>query len=344
MAYTIDVHRGKIDPCSKFLDFALYISYFPQLVAGPIERASRLLPQISHERKLSWKKFTGGFDLILIGLFKKIVIGDFIASHYVEASFSEPTLHSGVFLMMGLCLFSIQIYVDFSGYSDIARGLSRMLGIELIHNFKQPYISKSITEFWRRWHISLSGWLKDYLYITLGGSRLSRRRTYINLIITMLIGGLWHGASWNFVLWGLLHGIYLSIHKSYLRGRKLNLNLDYNSWSKVLEGFWGIILTNVLVLFAWVFFRSKDLSIAFEYLLGLREIFTSKDSLFGGLLVFGIYIIFIVSSGGLFYQFSKDSKIKIFPNWLRLLIKTTFILSIWVFWPTNYKPFIYFQF
>ena len=344
MAYTIDVHRGKIAPCSKFLDFALYISYFPQLVAGPIERASRLLPQISHERKLSWKKFTGGFDLILIGLFKKIVIGDFIASHYVEASFTEPTLHSGVFLMMGLCLFSIQIYVDFSGYSDIARGLSRMLGIELIHNFKQPYISKSITEFWRRWHISLSGWLKDYLYISLGGNRLSRRRTYINLIITMLIGGLWHGASWNFVLWGLLHGIYLAIHKFYLRGRKLSINLDYNSWSRVLEGFWGIILTNVLVLFAWVFFRSKDLSLAFEYLLGMRELFTSKDSLLGGLLVFGIYIIFIVSSGGLFYQFSKDSKIKIFLNRFRLLIKTTLILSIWVFWPTNYKPFIYFQF
>lgn len=160
----------------------------------------------------------------------------------------------------------------------------------------------------------------------------------------MLIGGLWHGASWNFVLWGLLHGIYLAIHKFYLKGRKLNMNLDYNSWSRVLEGFWGIIFTNVLVLFAWVFFRSNDLSLAFEYLLGVGEIFTSKDSLFGGLLVFGIYIIFIVSFGGLFYQFSKDSKIKIFLNRFRLLIKTTLILSIWVFWPTNYKPFIYFQF
>ncbi|NLX14084.1 MAG: MBOAT family protein [Phycisphaerales bacterium] len=194
MGYVIDVYRGRQEPARNFLDFALYVSYFPQLVAGPIERAGNLLPAIYRPRKVTPSQIGTGLQLILMGYLKKIAIADAVAP-YVNDIFADPAHQSSVRLLLGLYLFAIQIYGDFSGYSDIARGVSRLLGIELMINFKQPYLSANITEFWRRWHISLSTWLRDYLYIPLGGNRKGTSNTYRNLMLTMLLGGLWHGAD-----------------------------------------------------------------------------------------------------------------------------------------------------
>lgn len=201
MSYTIDIYRRKLEPTRSFLDFALFVSFFPQLVAGPIERARNLLPQIARLGNPSRTQFTEGLVLFVIGMFKKVMIGD-TAGRIVDQIFTQPELYTSPELLCGLVLFSIQIYADFSGYSNIARGVAKLLGIDLMINFEQPYLSANITEFWRRWHMSLSSWLRDYLYITLGGSRGSTLRTYRNLMLTMLLGGLWHGASWNFVVWG----------------------------------------------------------------------------------------------------------------------------------------------
>ncbi len=265
MAYTIDVYRGKMRPVHRFLDFALYVSYFPQLVAGPIERPQRLLPALQSKRVVSSEHMATGALLILIGLFRKIVIADGIGAQ-VDAVFAQPERYSSPELMKGIYLFALQIYCDFAGYTDIARGTSRLLGIELMENFQRPYFASNIRDFWRRWHISLSTWLRDYLYIPLGGSRKGPLRTYVNLMITMLLGGLWHGAAWTFVIWGGLHGLYLSVHR-WLHTRLTALRIEQlPPW--VLSGgrVLGIVLTFHLVLFSWVFFRAPGLRTAIGYL------------------------------------------------------------------------------
>jgi alginate O-acetyltransferase complex protein AlgI len=220
MAYTIDVYRGIQPPTRNLLDFALYVAYFPQLVAGPIERASRLLPQIQSPRRVGQAQWERGAQLILWGYVKKVAIADGLAP-YADAVFRDPSSFSGLSLWLGVYCFAVQIYCDFSGYTDIARGVSQLLGIELMENFRQPYLSRNITEFWRRWHISLSTWLRDYLYVPLGGNRRGPAMQYRNLMITMLLGGLWHGAAWTFVVWGGLHGLFLATHKYMTRGRKI---------------------------------------------------------------------------------------------------------------------------
>lgn len=221
MSYTIDAYRGTIQPTRSLLHYLSFVAYFPQLVAGPIERAANMLPVFVNERKVDARCISEGLLLILLGFFKKLVIADAVAGS-VSAAFAEPLQLDGAQLLRAVYLFSLQIYADFSGYSDIARGVSKLFGIDLMINFNQPYLSSSITEFWRRWHISLSSWLRDYLYIPLGGSRNGTVATYRNNFLTMLIGGLWHGASWNFVIWGGLHGLYLAAHKYWmgLRGIK----------------------------------------------------------------------------------------------------------------------------
>jgi len=218
LGYTIDVYRRTQEPTRDFAAFALYVSYFPQLVAGPIERARNLLPRILNKRTVTPARIATGLQLMLMGYLKKTAIADAVAP-YVDEIFAHPDQQSSLRLLFGLYLFAIQIYGDFSGYSDIARGVSRLFGIDLMVNFKQPYLSANITEFWRRWHISLSTWLRDYLYIPLGGNRKGKLNTYRNLMITMLLGGLWHGAAWGFVIWGGLHGLYLAVHKLICRDR-----------------------------------------------------------------------------------------------------------------------------
>ena len=256
LTYTIDIYRREIKPVNSFIDFALYVSFFPQLVAGPIERAKNLLPQISKMPTPTLMQFKQGFVLITIGMFKKVLIGD-TTGRIVDQIFTQPQYYASSELLMGLILFSVQIYADFSGYSSIARGTAKWLGIELMENFNQPYLSSNITEFWRRWHISLSTWLKDYLYISLGGNRKGNLRTYINLMITMLLGGLWHGASWTFVVWGGLHGIYLTIHKFIIGNKKINISYKFDSYKGFGKFILKVFAVNLLVLVTWLFFRAK---------------------------------------------------------------------------------------
>jgi alginate O-acetyltransferase complex protein AlgI len=219
LSYTIDVYRKRIVPTSRFLDFALFVAYFPPMVAGPIERAWHLLPQLSKPRRICLTQSMDGIVLILLGLFKKVAIADGVAPA-VDSVFTSSGAVSQTDVALATFLFAIQIFCDFSGYSDIARGVSKLFGIDLILNFNLPYFSKNPSEFWRCWHISLSSWLRDYLYIPLGGNRLGSARTYFNLFLTMLLGGLWHGAAWNYVLWGAFQGALLCGHRLLTHGRE----------------------------------------------------------------------------------------------------------------------------
>ena len=254
LSYTFDVYRRRIEPRRNLLIFATYVAYFPQLVAGPIERAQNLLPRIENiDRPFpKSRQIESGLGLIVLGLLRKVVLADG-AGRVANAVFDDPGGFSWIMVIIGILAFSVQIYGDFAGYTDIARGVSRLLGIELVVNFRQPYLSRNITEFWRRWHISLSDWLRDYLYISLGGNRKGVTRTYLNLMTTMLLGGLWHGASWNFVIWGGLHGLYLVIHK-VTRGGRVNPN------DPTVTDIPAVALTFVVATLTWVPFRAATLS------------------------------------------------------------------------------------
>lgn len=215
LSYTIDVYRRQLQPLDRLLDYVFYVSFFPQLVAGPIVRARDFIPQIRQPLFVSHEMFGTGVFYVLSGLFKKAVISDYISVNFVERIFDNPALYSGIENLFGVYGYALQIYCDFSGYSDMAIGIALLLGFRFPMNFNSPYKADSITDFWHRWHISLSTWLRDYLYISLGGNRKGQFRTYVNLFLTMLLGGLWHGASWNFVVWGAFHGVALALHKAW---------------------------------------------------------------------------------------------------------------------------------
>ncbi len=258
MSYTIDVFRGNIAPTRKFVDFALFVSFFPQLVAGPIERASHLLPQVSAPRTLTLEKFAQGCYLIFWGLFQKMFIADNLAK-IVDPVFAARAPYQGGMVLIALYAFAFQIYCDFSGYSNIARGLGKCMGFDIMINFDLPYFSSNPRQFWQRWHISLSRWLKDYLYIPLGGNRKGGLMTYRNLGLTMLLGGLWHGASWTFVVWGLYHGVMLVIHRAtepFLKNIRLPA---FPLISKPLALFRTVFFFH-LVCLGWLFFRSGSIS------------------------------------------------------------------------------------
>lgn len=279
---------------------------------------------------------TGG-ALILIGLFKKVVIADVLAPT-VQQFFTAPNTFSSLLLLKGLYYFSLQIYCDFSGYTDIARGVSRLLGIELPENFNQPYLSRNIAEFWHRWHISLSTWLRDYLYIPLGGNRLGRLRTYINLFITMLLGGLWHGANWTFVAWGFLHGLYLAAHKFYLELRSPS-GSDKSNW---LVNFAKVFVTFHLVALAWIFFRAPNFSTAFSYLIGILNWHGGFDVL---QIAGAIWYMAIVLALDLPQYFTKSHTIILRWPWVfRGLAYATMITMIFVSRSDHAISFIYFQF
>lgn len=212
MSYAVDVYRGQLKAVRRYPDYLLYVTFFPQLVAGPIERATHFLPQILYPRRVTWEKAHAALPLLAWGYFKKVVVADNL-SPVADEVFTRYFQHAGADIVIGALAFTGQIYCDFSGYSDIARGLARLLGFELMRNFNQPYFAESPSDFWARWHISLSSWLRDYLYIPLGGNRGGDRRTYRNLALTMLLGGLWHGAAWNYVLWGAYHGALLILYR-----------------------------------------------------------------------------------------------------------------------------------
>jgi D-alanyl-lipoteichoic acid acyltransferase DltB (MBOAT superfamily) len=267
MSYTIDVYRRKVEPTQDLLGFAVFVAFFPQLVAGPIERARRLLPQFAVRRSVArGDHLWSALHLIGLGLFKKVVIADAVAPH-VNSAFAAAGSAGWLTLLVGLVGFSLQIYGDFSGYSNIARGSARLLGIELMVNFNQPYLARNISHFWRCWHISFSTWLRDYLYIPLGGNRGSEVTVYRNLMITMLLGGLWHGAAWTFVVWGALHGLLLALHRRF-RSRTAGSELDpptLRTLPSVLVTFTGVTLT-------WIFFRAATFGEAWDYLGGLMTL------------------------------------------------------------------------
>ena len=240
----VDVYRGQIKAEKDLAFFALFVSFFPQLVAGPIERASNLLPQFKEKREYDYDRIRSGIGIMLFGFFKKVVIADRI-SVLVERVFNNYPSSSSLSAMIAVFLFGIQIYCDFSGYSDIAVGSARIMGIELMQNFKRPYFAKSISEFWKRWHISLSSWFKDYVYIPLGGNRKGRTRTLLNLLITFVVSGLWHGANLTFVVWGMLHGFFLVFEKLLFVPKKRH--------------FLWMIPTYICVNLAWILFRSPTL-------------------------------------------------------------------------------------
>lgn len=253
LSYTVDVYRREMPPARSFWDFALYVAFFPQLVAGPIERAVALVPQIEQPRRFDRLQFTDGLHLIFWGLFKKVYVADNLAP-VVNSTFGDPTA-SGWQVLVGIYAFAFQIYCDFSGYSDIARGCAKAMGFELMHNFRFPYVSKNPSEFWRRWHISLSTWLRDYLYIPLGGNRGSALLTYRNLGLTMLLGGLWHGATWLFVLWGAYQGLLLIAHRLYTESRGERPASDGLA-SRLVR----VVVMFQFVCLGWLIFRGESLS------------------------------------------------------------------------------------
>ena len=259
LSYTIDVYRGQKKAEKHLGIFALYVSFFPQLVAGPIERSTRLLPQLKKENSFDYLRFKNGLLLMLWGFFKKIVIADRLAV-LVNTVYNNPIDYQGITLIIATIFFAFQIYCDFSAYSDIAIGASKIMGYDLMKNFNRPYFSKSIAEFWRRWHISLGSWFRDYLYFFLGGNKKGQLIWYKNLMLVFLISGLWHGANWTFVIWGFLHGFYMIFSivvkniKKYIFG-VLNINEKM-----YLVKFSKVFITFILVDFAWIFFRSNSLN------------------------------------------------------------------------------------
>jgi alginate O-acetyltransferase complex protein AlgI len=274
MSYVIDVSRGEIEPERRFDWFLTFILFFPQLVAGPIERAGNLMRQLHADHEFDVARITTGLQLVLWGLFKKVVIADRIAI-YTDAVYGRVELHSGPTLLLATYAFAIQIYADFSAYSDIAIGTARMFGVDLMRNFERPYFSTCIRDFWRRWHISLSTWLRDYLYVPLGGNRGGSWFTYRNLMITMVLGGLWHGASWNFVIWGGLQGAMLSYSRATLDRRDAWL-ARWQVPPALRDGF-RIVATFHLVCLSWVFFRANTLG---DALTVLGRVATDRGAVF----------------------------------------------------------------
>ncbi|MFW5737139.1 MAG: MBOAT family O-acyltransferase [Halanaerobium sp.] len=259
LSYTLDVYRGDKEAEKHFGIFALYVSFFPQLVAGPIERSTRLLPQFRKKIDFDSARVASGLQLMLWGYFKKVVVADRLAL-YVNGVYNNLEGLRGITLILATVFFAFQIYCDFSGYSSIAIGAARVMGFDLMTNFRRPYFAKSIPEFWRRWHISLSTWFKDYLYIPLGGNRVSKIRYYFNLFITFLVSGLWHGAAWTFVIWGALHGFYQIISISTVQFRKNIKDKIGLSNLPTLNKWWQILATFALVNFGWIFFRANSFS------------------------------------------------------------------------------------
>lgn len=261
LSYIIDIYRGKLQPTTNLLEYLFFLSFFPPLVAGPVVRATELLPQIGRRPEVSSTMFAEGLFLIMTGVFKKVVISDYISINFVDRIFDAPALYTGLENLLGIYGYTLQIYCDFSGYSDMAIGIALLLGFRFPINFDSPYKSGSITEFWRRWHITLSTWLRDYLYISMGGNRVPLWRNYFNLFITMVIGGLWHGASWLFVLWGAWHGLMLVLHKIY---RKLIPAQEHSGVKARLLHIANVIITFHIVAIGWVFFRADSLTVVGE--------------------------------------------------------------------------------
>lgn len=342
MSYTIDVYRGKLETCRSPLDFALFVAFFPQLVAGPIVRAADFLPQLRQDQPLCLDRIA--ILMILHGLFKKVVIADNLG-FFADRVFDDVSTYPSMIVVLAVLAFSVQIYCDFSGYSEIAIGVARALGYRLPKNFDRPYFAINPSEFWRKWHISLSSWLRDYLYIPLGGNRNGRWNTYRNLMLTMLLGGLWHGASWNFVLWGLLHGLALVIHKL-----GFEWNLIRPGKPNRIAYFVSLFVFQYFVLLTWIAFRLPNVD---TMLLTYKKFFTFVPSLnlagigLGNLSFFStlmLLLFFFILHAWSNYRRDLLVVMARIPGWPLYPICTGIGIVMFIFWPMSVAPFVYFQF
>ena len=341
MTYTIETYRRNIPACHRPREFLLFVAFFPQLLAGPINRAVDLLPQFKQRVRASLPDWEVGLAQFGVGAVKKLVISDQIASH-VDLIFAAPGNFDALTLFLGALGYSVQIYCDFSGYSDMAIGCARMMGFRFMENFQMPYSSVTITEFWRRWHISLSTWLRDYLYVPLGGNRRGTGRTYVNLFVTMLLGGLWHGASWNFVFWGALHGAALAIHKAWTAWAPL-ARLDQYAGFRFVSAQFARLLTLGVVIFGWVFFRTASWTAATGY---VGRMFSGTSD---GTRMISPYIVAAIAALLLVHLVIPKDR-----NWVheiptrsflvRGLAYATLLFLLVCFGATDSAPFIYFQF
>ncbi|NUM32025.1 MAG: MBOAT family protein [Bacteroidetes bacterium] len=343
LSYTIEVYRKQIEPAKNLLDYGFFVTYFPQLIAGPIVRAVDFLPQISKKFNLTEREFGHAVFLIMGGFIKKTVISDYISINFVDRVFDSPQLYSGFDNLMAVYGYAIQIYCDFSGYSDMAIGISLLLGFRLPINFNSPYISQSITEFWRRWHISLSSWLRDYLYISLGGNRKGKIRTYINLLITMLLGGLWHGAATKFIIWGGLHGAALALHKAWV---------EYVPWAKKqnskLYNFIAGVITFHFVCFCWIYFRADNVPTVMTILdrifnnINIADILLKIKSYWKvfSFIAIGFVLHFIPKA----FKMQTENYFSGLPFYLKILIVAIIIFAAFQVASSKVQPFIYFQF
>lgn len=344
MSYILDVYRGQMRATRNLLDFAFFVSFFPTLLAGPILRARTFLPQLRKPLAVSREMVGTGVFYIVMGLFKKAVVSDYISVNFVSRIFDNPTLYSGLENLLGIYGYALQLYCDFSGYSDMAIGIALWLGFRIPANFNAPYKADSITDFWRRWHISLSSWLRDYLYISLGGNRKGQLRMYVNLFLTMLLGGLWHGASWNFVIWGSVHGAALGMHKR-LR-QMLGHDKHYRSrrWRKA----GAVFLTFHLVCFCWLFFAGSSLEASTGM---LTQIFTNFNAQLLPQFVEGYPVVTALMAAGFVLHFLPTSWTELTR---RAIVRTPLVLqaaalAAIIFLVVQIKgsdiqPFIYFQF
>ena len=341
MSYIIDIYRKELQPTKNILDYMFFVSFFPQLVAGPIVRASEFIPQIYAKLNLTRNDVNSALFLIIGGLIKKTVVSDYISINFVDRVFDAPLLYSPFENLMATYGYTIQIYCDFSGYSDMAIGIALLMGFKLSLNFRTPYKSASITEFWRRWHISLSTWLRDYLYISLGGNRKGKFRMYVNLFLTMLLGGLWHGASWKFVIWGSLHGTQLVVERFF----KDYIKLPKNNFTWLIS----LLLTFHFVAFCWIFFRAADFETAFAVIrnISLLEFNLSQWQT----IILGYQNVFIVMLIGYLWHFMPEKLsdfLRLTFGKLPIVLKALVLaLTFWVVCATAIsgpQPFIYFQF
>jgi alginate O-acetyltransferase complex protein AlgI len=334
LSYTIDIYRRRIKPCDDFSDFALFVGFFPQLVAGPIVRAADFLPQLKTPRTMNWSRTYLGGRQFVFGLFKKVFIADRLAM-FVDVVFDNAGAFDCVTTWLAVIAYAIQIYCDFSGYSDMAIGLARTMGFDFQANFNHPYIATSIQDFWRRWHISLSSWLRDYLYISLGGNRKGEIRTYINLMITMLLGGLWHGASWTFVLWGGLHGLALAVNRWMSKGEKRQRS------RMMIESLWGWITTMLVVLISWVLFRSPTFADAF---LMLQQMFAPVAGI-SWIHPFAILCLALMVMTHIFHALKKEQLLELpIQAWYSPVVIFIMLWLALLYHPVGFQPFIYFQF
>ena len=360
ISYTIDVYMRRVDPVRHFGKFALFVSFFPQLVAGPIERPTGLLQQLFEHRPFDLALARQGAKRIAWGYFKKLVIADRIAP-IVTAVYSAPADYPGPSLMFATILFSYQIYCDFSGYTDIARGTANLFGYELMKNFDAPYTAKSVAEFWRRWHISLSSWFRDYVYIPLGGNRVTSSRKAMNIMITFLLSGLWHGANWTYVIWGGLNGVFLVVGDWTKTFRNKLTGRIFVGWRRWLRPLWQIITTFGLISFSWIFFRASDISSAWyivthlmseipAFIEGLQTSAGQAQTLFMGsgadsLLIGLAGIVFMEMIHWLRKNEERWKRLNNLPRPLRFTAYYAFVMSILLFGRfVDNQQFIYFQF